>query len=58
MKIVVVEMKNGDGLKHLAVIVPDEDLFDFQVLCIKAGQQVLKITDEEQAYEHAQSLRS
>jgi len=46
MKIVVVESREEDG-GRLAVIVPAEDIWAFQVLCARAGQEILKIEEEK-----------
>jgi hypothetical protein len=48
MTIVVVESKEaeGDG-GRLAVLVPEKDLWAFQVLCARAGQKILREEDED-----------
>ena len=54
MKIVIVESKEREGAgSRIAVIVPDADLWAFEVLCARAGQEVLSITDEEKAQRKA-----
>jgi hypothetical protein len=48
MKIVVIESKEGDG-GRLVVLVPEEALWPFQVLCARAGQKILGIKEEVHA---------
>jgi hypothetical protein len=50
MKIVVVESKENEGCgSRLGVLVPEEDLWSFQVLCARAGQRILVIKEEKDA---------
>ena len=46
MTIVVVESKEQDT-GRVAVLVSQKDLWAFQVLCARAGQQILKEVDED-----------
>ena len=49
MKIVVVTEPTA-SVGQLAVIVPEDDLEAFQVLCLRAGQKVKAITDEKDTW--------
>jgi len=46
MKIVIVESKEGLG-GCLATFVPESELWALEVLCARAGQKVLSISDEK-----------
>ena len=48
MKIVVVECKEADG-GRLAVLLSAEDLWAFQILCARAGQEILRVAEEQPA---------
>ena len=50
MKIVVVDSKEKEGEGgRLAIVVPEKDLWAFQVLCARAGQKILVIKEEAHA---------
>ena len=49
MKVVIVDSKEAPTL-CIAAIVPEQDLYAFQVLCVRAGQKVLSISDEKQVW--------
>jgi len=46
MKIVVVDSKEAEGC-CIGVQIPEKDLWAFEVLCARAGQKVLSISDEK-----------
>jgi hypothetical protein len=46
MKIVIVDSKEGNG-GCLAAFMPESELWAFQVLCARAGQKVLSVSDEK-----------
>jgi hypothetical protein len=56
MKIVIVDSKEGLG-GSLGVFVPESELWAFQVLCARAGQKVLSISDEEHPWNKDFTLR-
>jgi hypothetical protein len=56
MKIVVVTESAATG-GQLAVLVPENDLYAFQVLVARAGSQVKAITDEKQVWNKDFTLR-
>jgi hypothetical protein len=50
MTIVVVQSQEKQGKGgRLVALVPAEDLWAFQVLCARAGQQVLSVKEESDA---------
>jgi len=46
MKIVVIESREAPAGDRLVVIVPQQDLWALQVLCARAGQQIIKVSEE------------
>lgn len=46
MKIVVIESREAPAGDRLVVIVPGQDLWALQVLCARAGQQIIKVSEE------------
>lgn len=56
MKIVVVTESAATG-GQLSVLVPENDLYAFQVLVARAGQKVKAITDEKQVWNKDFTLR-
>lgn len=48
MKVVVVESKEEDS-GRVAVLVPENALWAFQVLCARAGQKILVVKEEVHA---------
>jgi hypothetical protein len=56
MKIVVVTESVAIG-GQLAVLVPENDLYAFQVLVARAGQKVKAISDEKQVWNKDFTLR-
>jgi hypothetical protein len=56
MKIVIVQSKEGLG-GCLAAFVTESELWAFQVLCARAGQKVLSISDEKQIWNKDFTLR-
>ena len=56
MKIVVVTEPAAE-IGQLAVMVPEKDLWAFQVLVARAGQKVKAITDEKQVWNKDYTLR-
>ena len=46
MKVVVIESRESPAGDRLVVIVPKQDLWALQVLCARAGQQIIKVSEE------------